>query len=127
MIENVRGILGAIFEDYRNHVEIQLKELGYEPSWRLVNASDFGVPQLRPRVLFVAIRRDLANGFAWPLPGFVMPPTVGTVLYDLISANGWKGAAQWRDRATHFSDSTPLDSVRYPLLACLLCACFALT
>ena len=103
MIENVRGILGAVFEDYRNHVETQLKALGYEPGWRLFNASDFGVPQLRPRVLFVAIRRDLANGFSWPLPGFVMPPTVGTVLYDLISANGWKAAAQWREKANQIA------------------------
>ena len=103
MIENVRGILGAVFEDYRSHVERQLKELGYEPDWRLCNASDFGVPQLRPRVLFVAIRTDLADGFAWPLPGFVTVPTVGEVLYDLVAANGWKGAAQWRDQANQIA------------------------
>ena len=99
MIENVRGILDAVFEDYRKHVEKQLERLGYKPEWRLFNAVDFGVPQLRPRVLFVAVRRDLYEHFCWPLPGFALAPTVGEVLYDLIAANGWKGSKQWKTRA----------------------------
>ena len=49
MIENVRGILDAVFCDYRLHVEKQLTKLGYRCDWHLLNASDFGVPQLRPR------------------------------------------------------------------------------
>jgi DNA (cytosine-5)-methyltransferase 1 len=99
MIENVRGLLDAIFDDYRNHVERQLEKLGYKPDWRLFNAADFGVPQLRPRVLFVAIRKDLHDSFLWPLPGFVMAPTVGEVLCDLMAQNGWKGAKEWRKKA----------------------------
>jgi len=99
MIENVRGILDAVFDDYRNHVERQLERLGYKPDWRMFNAADFGVPQLRPRVLFVAIRKDHWDSFRWPLAGFVMPPTVGQVLSDLISRNGWKGAKEWIRRA----------------------------
>ena len=95
MIENVRGLLDAVFDDYRNHVETQLERLGYRPDWRMYNATDFGVPQLRPRVLFVAVRRDLQSGFSWPMPGFALPPTVGQVLKDLMAANGWKGAKQW--------------------------------
>ena len=50
MIENVRGFLSAIFEDYRGQLKSQLNKLGYTVDWRLLNASDFGVPQLRPRV-----------------------------------------------------------------------------
>ena len=50
MIENVRGILDAVFEDYRKYIAGTLKKLGYTTDWRLLNASDFGVPQLRPRV-----------------------------------------------------------------------------
>jgi DNA (cytosine-5)-methyltransferase 1 len=96
MIENVRGILDAVFDDYRNHVEKQLERLGYEPDWRIFNAADFGVPQLRPRVLFVATKKEFWDNFHWPLPGFVMPPTVGQVLSDLIAENGWKGAKEWR-------------------------------
>lgn len=99
MLENVRGLLDAVFYDYRNKVEKQLKKLGYTPGWRLLNASDFGVPQLRPRVVFVGIRKDLAGGFDWPESHSLAPPTVGDALFDLIRANGWRGAEVWRERA----------------------------
>ena len=99
MLENVRGLLDAVFEDYRNKVERQLKKLGYVPAWRLLNASDFGVPQLRPRVVFVGIHKDIAGEFCWPVPGEVTAPTVGECLFDLMAERGWKGAERWRDQA----------------------------
>lgn len=67
MLENVRGLLDIAFDTYRREVRGQLRELGYRPDWHLLNASDFGVPQLRPRVVFVALREDEPD-FAWPLP-----------------------------------------------------------
>lgn len=103
MLENVRGLLDAVFEDYRNHIEKQLRKLGYVPAWRLLNASDFGVPQLRPRVAFVALRKDLAQGFVWPTPSPVPPPTVGECLFDLMAEKGWKGALKWRDQANEIA------------------------
>lgn len=99
MLENVRGLMDAVFEDYRNKVEKQLKKLGYKPGWHLFNASDFGVSQLRPRVVFVAIRKELAGGFEWPTPLQTMPPTVGELLYDLMKEHGWRGADRWRKQA----------------------------
>ena len=99
MLENVRGLLDAVFDDYRNKVEQQLSSLGYVPGWRLLHASDFGVSQLRPRVVFVGIRRDIADRFAWPVPCEVEPPTVGELLFDLMAANGWRSAESWRERA----------------------------
>lgn len=99
MIENVRGILDAVFEDYRNYVSGQISKLGYKTDWQLLNASDFGVPQLRPRVVFVAIRRALAEGFIWPTPAGRRPSSVGAVLHDLMAARGWRGANAWRKRA----------------------------
>lgn len=100
MLENVRGLLDAVFDDYRNKVEKQLKKLGYVPGWRLFNASDYGVSQLRPRVVFVGIRKDLADGFAWPEPQQHEPATVGELLHDLMAANKWRGAARWREQAS---------------------------
>lgn len=99
MLENVRGLLDAVFDDYRNKVEKQLKKLGYIPGWRLLNASDYGVSQLRPRVVFVAIHKEARGQFSWPTPASKQPPTVGEALYDLMVERGWRGAEKWRDRA----------------------------
>ena len=103
MIENVRGFLDAVFEDYRSNLKQQLRKLGYTADWRLLNASEFGVPQLRPRVVIVAVRSDLAAEFEWPTPASHNPPTVGETLFDLMAARGWSGAAQWRDRANEIA------------------------
>jgi len=113
MIENVRGILAREFDTYRAQFSSEVEALGYRAmGWRLMNASDFGVPQLRPRAVFVALREDLAEGFSWPEPlhGFEPTdggvtfwreaPTVGEVLHDLMASRGWLGADEWRERAS---------------------------
>ena len=99
MIENVRGILSAVFADFRRNINDRFRDLGYRAEWRLLHASDFGVPQLRPRVVFVALPERVAGHFSWPSPGSTPPPTVGECLYDLIAAQGWEYAAGWRDAA----------------------------
>ena len=99
LIENVRGILDAVFEDYRRYLVNEMRRLGYFCDWRLLNASDFGVPQLRPRVNFIALRDELWPRFHWPNPSSRRAPTVGETLFDLISARGWEGAFAWRANA----------------------------
>lgn len=99
MIENVRGFLDAVFQDYRGYVRKELVKLGYEPGWKLMNASDFGVPQLRPRVVFIAVRKDLTEHFSWPQASDNPPKTVGETLCDLMAANGWKAAKIWAKHA----------------------------
>ena len=113
MIENVRGILDAIFHDYRVHIADQLKKLGYQPGWKLMNASDFGVPQLRPRVVFVALQKDMAEYFSWPDLSQVCPKTVGEILYDLMAANGWRGARAWRDKANEIAPTIVGGSLKH--------------
>lgn len=99
MLENVRGLLDSVFDDYRAKIISDLKKLGYVAEWRLLNASDFGVPQLRPRVVFVALKKSSADYFNWPTPSTTPPPHVGEALFDLMDANGWRGAKQWREQA----------------------------
>jgi DNA (cytosine-5)-methyltransferase 1 len=99
LLENVRGFLDSIFEDYRCNLKRQLEKMGYVTEWKLLNASDFGVSQLRPRVAIVAIRKDLSEHFTWAKPQVHTPPTVGELLYDKISSDGWKGAKEWVQRA----------------------------
>jgi len=103
MIENVRGILDAVFEDYRKYIAGKLQKLGYVTDWRLLNASDFGVPQLRPRVVFIAIKSEYSDRFSWPEPLPEPPQPVGEVLYDLMAAKGWRGAKAWKRRASEIA------------------------
>ena len=99
MIENVRGFLDAVFEDYRERLRDRLYEMGYITAWRLLNASDFGVPQLRPRVVIVALKREFWDRFDWPQVAPHNPPTVGETLYELMASRGWPGARAWCERA----------------------------
>ena len=103
MLENVRGLLDAVFDDYRENIVKSLQKLGYTAEWRLLHASDFGVPQLRPRVVFVALKKDAAAYFNWPEAHAQRPPTVGDALVDLMQADGWHGAEQWRQQANEIA------------------------
>lgn len=65
LFENVRGLLNAKWtkeggEPIWLDVFAEFKSIpGYEVRWELVYAKDYGVPQNRPRVLLVGIRKDI--------------------------------------------------------------------
>lgn len=100
MIENVRGLMSSSFTPYRYSILENLDNLGYSTHIQLINACDFGVPQSRPRVIIVGIRKDYNDVFEFPYADvFQKKPTVGETLYDLMSAKGWKGAQTWRKNA----------------------------
>ena len=99
MLENVRGFLDSGFEEYRDHIFTEIKKLGYVTHIKLLNASDYGVPQPRPRVVIVGIRKDQAGAFEYPQEHPRESPTVGETLCDLMSQNGWKGAKKWAEGA----------------------------
>src|ERR1700728_4872442 len=103
LLENVRGLSTSRFSAYRQHVLDRLRDLGYVPGWRLLHASDFGVPQLRPRFVLVALRPSDARWFRCPGPAAGLPPTVGEALHDLMAARGWPGAARWASRANRIA------------------------
>ncbi|WP_083682512.1 DNA cytosine methyltransferase [Archangium sp. Cb G35] len=98
MLENVKGFSSEKFADYRERLKSSLNELGYAVEWRVLNASDYGVPQLRPRFVLVALRRRVAKLFRWPEP-VGAPPTVADTIGELIAARGWPGAQAWREKA----------------------------
>jgi DNA (cytosine-5)-methyltransferase 1 len=99
LLENVRGLSLPRFAAYRQHVLDRLGELGYAADWRLLQASDYGVPQLRPRFVLVAMRPEDFAHFSWPEPRRDETATVGETLLDLMAANGWRGAAAWAAKA----------------------------
>lgn len=98
MIENVKGLLSPKFDSYRQQIIDTLSNLGYNTHIELVNASDYGVPQLRPRVVIIGIRKDIHDNFRFPQKELTTS-NVGDSIYDLISENGWKLADEWRLKA----------------------------
>ena len=72
VFENVKGLLSTKYIDGRNLSDVLVEDLtemegvGYNVVYQLVNASDYGVPQNRQRVLFIGVRKDLGKTFVFP-------------------------------------------------------------
>jgi DNA (cytosine-5)-methyltransferase 1 len=98
MIENVRGLLAPRFAYYRELILERLKTLGYDARFELLNASNFGVPQSRPRVFIVGLRPGAVPHFKTPEKHPVQV-TVGDALFPFMKADGWRGAREWRKQA----------------------------
>lgn len=98
MLENVRGLATARFASYREQVLDQLHELGYKTHWQVLNACEYGVPQLRPRFILVAMKPAADKYFIWPRP-IETPPAVGETLHDFMAEHGWRGADGWAQKA----------------------------
>jgi DNA (cytosine-5)-methyltransferase 1 len=94
LFENVPGLASAKFERYRQGLLTKLSKLGYQPEWKVLQASDYGVPQLRPRFVLVALQPRDAEFFEWPEPTGPFRG-VGETLVDLMGANAWPGAEAW--------------------------------
>ena len=93
-LENVPGFASSRFRPYRKKLVTSLNALGYSVDWSVLNASDHGVPQLRPRFILVALRERYAPAFEWPAKS-PASQTVGECLFDLMSEGGWPGAREW--------------------------------
>lgn len=112
LLENVRGLSMPRFAGYRQAVLDRFEELGYVADWRLLEAKDFGVPQLRPRFILVALRAEFAPYFKWPEPSSDIV-TVGQAIYPLMAANGWSGASDWAKRANRIAPTVVGGSKRH--------------
>lgn len=96
MLENVRGLLDIKFKEYRRHILNELYKMGYQCDWRLVNASDFGVSQLRPRAILIALKKKYFDYFEWPIKNEDPPISVGELLYEEMSSLGWENVDNWK-------------------------------
>ncbi len=94
LLENVPGFAASKFSAYRHDLITKLNKLGYKADWRVIQASNHGVPQLRPRFVLVALRPDEWEYFLWPEPTDETR-TVGPEIRDLMGANGWRGIDNW--------------------------------
>lgn len=100
MIENVKGLLSQKFQPYREAILDYLFDLGYVAEWRLFNAADFGVPQIRYRSILVAMRPEDWANFTWPSGDMNIRVSVGEALVSLMQSNGWEGAEKWSQIAS---------------------------
>ncbi|MCM2575860.1 DNA cytosine methyltransferase [Streptomyces meridianus] len=100
LIENVPELATAEpYAEIRHFVQEELEHLGYRLFWRVLNASDFGVPQDRRQGVLVALAEEVAKGLDWPAPHREPPPTVGEALMPSMGSGGWPHAAAWAARA----------------------------
>ena len=66
VFENVVGILSMDGGRLFKQVQAEFEELGYSLKHKVLNAVDYGVPQLRERVILVGIKGE--NNFEYPAP-----------------------------------------------------------
>jgi len=68
LAENVKGILSANKGEAIKIITKRFEATGYKLQVHLVNFADYGVPQLRQRVLFIGVRDDIKEDFILPKP-----------------------------------------------------------
>jgi DNA (cytosine-5)-methyltransferase 1 len=91
LLENVKGLLTTLCGkgSYIDAIVRKLERKGYRVDFRVLNCADYGVPQLRQRLVVVATKPKVH--FEWPEPKFFAEPkswqkghvTVGDVISDL--------------------------------------------
>jgi DNA (cytosine-5)-methyltransferase 1 len=115
LIENVRGLARRSFAKYFGYIELmlahpevarksgehwldhlarlerhhtagQFKGLSYRVVHRVLNAADYGVPQRRERLFFVAIRSDLKVEWSFPAPTH----SAGALQWSQESGEYWR-------------------------------------
>jgi len=68
LAENVSGMLLDTHKSALENIKSMFRECGYNLSFKMLNVSDYGVPQDRKRVFFVGYRTDLGIEFEFPSP-----------------------------------------------------------
>lgn len=74
LFENVKGLLSTKYIDGQKLIDVIVNDLehecgiGYNVSYKVVNASDYGVPQNRHRVVIIGIRKDIGVKYEFPNP-----------------------------------------------------------
>ena len=83
LAENVSGMLADRNSEAYQNIKHRFDNSGYILKAELLNASDFGVPQDRKRIIFVGYRKDLGIEYDHP-EGFTKLPEEKSTLRDAI-------------------------------------------
>lgn len=68
VMENVPDVLNHGGQNVAEDTRVFLEEIGYEARYTLLNAAFYGVPQMRERMILIALRRELDAGIRFPDP-----------------------------------------------------------
>ena len=83
ILENVKGLLNHGTGESMKIILDALDEAGYKVFWKLVTSLDYGVPQMRERIYFVGIRKDLVkNDISFNFPQPIKKPELKNYLVD---------------------------------------------
>lgn len=64
LLENVKGLITKRHKDTFEKIQDELKKLGYDVVWKLMNTKDYGIPQNRERVWIYAYLGELPEEFS---------------------------------------------------------------
>jgi DNA (cytosine-5)-methyltransferase 1 len=113
MIENTPTLLTSPrFAEARRFVEDELRHLGYQMDWQILDAKDFGVPQSRRSSILIAMRPDSFRRFTWP-GGDTHGRTVGETLQDSMASRGWPAAPRWARTANRVAPTIVGGSLKH--------------
>lgn len=96
VMENVKGLLsmqkGQVIKLMKE--EFENAGLGYQVEFKVLMASDYGVPQNRQRVIMIGIRKDLGLLPEFPHKTYERPLTVWQAISDLPQIKASEGVEQ---------------------------------
>lgn len=98
--ENVSGLVKGAAKGYFLEILIALKECGYNVKAKLLDAQWLGVPQMRQRIIFIGVRKDLGVEAAFPDP----LPYRYSVREAIPWINGVEGANGYNGHAFQTAD-----------------------
>lgn len=70
VFENVTGILSMDKGRLFNLIKTDFSKIGYRLEYKILNSANFGVPQIRQRVILVGILENIKNNFKFPVGDF---------------------------------------------------------
>ena len=112
LLENVPGLRYKVHAEALNYIEDEVRKLGYTTNWSVLNAADYGVPQIRFRFMMIG---SLDGRVEMPEPSHAKEPgldskllpwrTAGDVLSDIDTDEN-------ADDAGHFAGGQHHDLLR---------------
>ena len=77
LLENVSGLIKGRAKPYAKKIKKTIEDIGYNVQLFAINAASMGIPQLRPRVFFIGIRKD------FKLPKLILNFNCPTVNFEI--------------------------------------------